>query len=76
MSKAFAIFLTVILAGAGAVVAVPVTGRVFEYFHWPIFHTWGIMHGSICVLFPVCFLLFGGIAWLILRKFVKKSTPE
>jgi hypothetical protein len=72
MSKELAAILTVILAGVAAVAAIPITARIFNYFHWPIFHEWGLMHGSICVLFPACFLLFGVIAWLVLRIFVKK----
>jgi len=76
MSRGLAIFLTVVLAGLAAVAAVPVTAWVSEALELPIFRAGDIMHGTICILFPGCFLMFGGISWLILRRFVKTSTPD
>jgi hypothetical protein len=60
--------IVVLFALAAAAVAVWATGIVFDKMVWPIFHTGGIMHGSVCVLFPAYVLLFAGVAWLIVRK--------
>jgi hypothetical protein len=38
-------------------VACMATGTLFDQMHWPLFHSWGLMHGSITLLFPVYFSL-------------------
>jgi hypothetical protein len=38
-------------------VACMATGTFFDQMDWPLFHLWGLMHGSIFLLFPVYFSL-------------------
>lgn len=48
-----ALLATVVLTPA----ACTGTALVCDTFELPLFHSWGLMHGSICRLLPICFVL-------------------
>lgn len=51
----------------GFVLVVWVAG-LFDTMNWPVFHTWGMMHGAILLALPACivvaFGLLGLLPWL------------
>lgn len=42
-----------VVVSLGAVIAL---GGLFDRMNWPLFHSWGLMHGSFFLLFPMIFL--------------------
>lgn len=35
-----------------------------DTFDLPLLHTWALMHGSICLLLPMCFVLSLALTWI------------
>jgi hypothetical protein len=67
-----AILLGVPLAAVIAWFAMAFTAKLFDIQGWPIFHTWGMMHGGVCIFFPVYFAVaFALIAWALARLFLR-----
>ena len=49
--------MRVVLAACGAVVGVITTGWLFDKMSWPVFHSWGLAHGSAFILWPLYFVV-------------------
>jgi len=66
------LILAAFIASYIAVLGVAATAEVFNRVQWPVFakdpDTWGLLHGFICVLFPVYFITPFGLAWLVGRR--------
>jgi hypothetical protein len=49
-------------------------GEVFDRMAWPIFHTWGLIHGSFLLAWPVLTLMsFAGLLLLDRRLWRRRS---
>lgn len=49
-------------------------GMLFDKMNWPLFHTWGLAHGSFLFAWPLLTLLsFGAIEILILLRQKKQE---
>ena len=56
-----ALLLAIVLACSGLLF----TAHVFDRNGWPVFHSWGLAHGSGLLLFSVYFALAFGLVWLV-----------
>jgi hypothetical protein len=45
-------------------------GWLFGEMNWPIFHSWGLMHGSFVIAWPVLALL----VYVVFRLFVRSGA--
>lgn len=52
------------------------TAEIFDRQNWPVFHFWGLLHGSIFVLFPIYFLLFYWCGLMVLRAPPTETISE
>jgi hypothetical protein len=54
-------------------------GRLFEFMHWPVFHTWGLVHGGFIIAWPLLSVLVFVVLWVALRILTKSkgtSSPK
>jgi hypothetical protein len=65
-----------VLAFVFALLAVLLTGRVFDAMNWSPFHSWGLMHGSIIFIFPFYYFLALLILWLYNRHTLHAAYVE
>lgn len=63
-----------LLAGAMGFVLLWPLGALFGYMNWPMFHGWGLAHGSVAVAWPLLSLASYIALWAILRKRLKPYT--
>jgi hypothetical protein len=58
------------------ILAVMFTGTLFNTMNWPLFHTWGLIHGSIIYIFPVYFVIALIIIWYFARQHSRKRQRK
>jgi hypothetical protein len=51
----------------GLLLMVPL-GMLFDAMDWPLFHTWGLAHGSFVIAWP----MLACISFFLLRTFLKR----
>jgi len=51
------VFGSILLALLLTIAGIWATASLFDAMNWPLFHTWGLAHGSILFIFPVYFIL-------------------
>ena len=58
-------FLVIVVIGLGSIalgfiLMVPL-GMLFDAMNWPLFHTWGLAHGSFVIAWPVLAVISFGV---------------
>ena len=62
----------IMLTGLGSIVLgfllmVPL-GLMFDAMNWPLFHTWGLAHGSFIIAWPILACVSFGLLQLLIRR--------
>lgn len=68
----------IVLIGLGSIVLgfflmMPL-GLLFDAMNWPLFHTWGLAHGSFVIAWPVLALVSFGLLHVLIRAWRQRTS--